>query len=92
MRTDPLSSAVHDHLGFMKLVAGRFDEALDHFARAHALDPNLQFLDQHLVRALTFAGRFSEALSLWENRDRPKYRQGPLKTRLAGSPGSPPPL
>ena len=59
---------VHDHLGFMKLVAGRFDEAIDHFTRAHALDPNLAFLDQYLVRALTFAGRFSEALSFWETK------------------------
>ena len=68
VRTDPLSSAVHDHLGVMKLVAGRFDEAIDHFTRAHALDPNLAFLDQHLVRALTFAGRLSEALSFRENK------------------------
>ena len=68
MRTDPLSSAVHDHLGFMKLVAGRFDEAIDHFTRAHALDANLAFLDQHLGRALTFAGRLSEALSFCEAR------------------------
>ena len=65
VRTDPLPSAVHDHLGFMKLAAGRFDEAIDHFTRAHALDANLPFLDQHLGRALTFAGRLSEALSFW---------------------------
>ena len=75
VRTDPLSSAVHDHLGFMKLVAGRFDEAIDHFTRAHALDPHLPFLDQHLVRALTFAGRLSEALSFWENKIDPVTRK-----------------
>jgi TolB-like protein/Tfp pilus assembly protein PilF len=68
VRTDPLSSAVHDHLGFMKLVAGRFDEAIDHFARASALDSNLPFLDQHVGRALTFAGRLSEALSWWDTK------------------------
>ena len=68
VRTDPLSSVVHDHLGFMKLVAGRSDEAIEHFTRASALDPNLPFLDQHLVRALTFAGRLSEALSFWETK------------------------
>jgi eukaryotic-like serine/threonine-protein kinase len=68
VRTDPLSSAVHDHLGFMKLVAGRADEAVDHFKRASALDPNLAFLDQHLGRALTFAGRLPEALSWWDTR------------------------
>jgi serine/threonine-protein kinase len=68
VRTDPLSSAVHDHLGFMKLVEGRADEAVDHFKRASALDPNLAFLDQHLGRALTFAGRLAEALSWWDTR------------------------
>ena len=92
VRTDPLSSAVHDHLGFMKLVAGRFDEAIDHFTRAHALDPNLAFLDQHLVRALTFAGRFSEALSFWETKMDPRPARSTLKTRPAGSLGSPPPM
>ena len=92
VRTDPLSSAVHDHLGFMKLVAGRFDEAIDHFTRAYVLDPNLAFLDQHLVRALTFAGRFSEALSYRRTKStRIPARSTPM-TRLAGSLGSPPPL
>jgi serine/threonine-protein kinase len=68
VRTDPLSSAVHDHLGFMKLVAGKSDEAIDHFTRASALDSSLPFLDQHLGRALTFAGRLSDALSWWDTR------------------------
>jgi tetratricopeptide (TPR) repeat protein len=68
VRTDPLSSAVHDHLGFMKLVAGRAAEAVEHFTRARALDPKLAFLDQHLGRALTFAGRLPEALSWWDTR------------------------
>jgi serine/threonine-protein kinase len=66
MRTDPLSPIVHDQLGFMKLVAGRFDEAVDHFTRAYALDPDLAFLDQHIGRALTFAGRLPEALSFFD--------------------------
>jgi tetratricopeptide (TPR) repeat protein len=50
----------------MKLIAGRFDEAIDHYTRARALDPNLPYFDQHLGRALTFAGRYSEALALWD--------------------------
>ena len=62
VRTDPLSGIVHFELGALKLVAERFDEAIDHYARAHALDPNLTYINQHLGRALTFAGRFSEAL------------------------------
>jgi tetratricopeptide (TPR) repeat protein len=64
--TDPLSATVHDQLGFAMFVAGRFDEAIQHYGRARALDPALPFLDQHLGRALTFAGRFSEALSFWD--------------------------
>jgi tetratricopeptide (TPR) repeat protein len=67
-RCDPLSPIVHDQLGFMKLVAGRFDEAVDHFTRAYALDPDLAFLDQHIGRALTFAGRLPEALSWWDTK------------------------
>ena len=66
VRTDPLSAIVHAELGFLKLVDGRFDEAIDHYTRARALDPDLSNLNQQLGRALTFAGRFSEALSLWE--------------------------
>ena len=91
VRTDPLSSAVHDHLGFMKLVAGRVDEAIDHFTRARALDTNLAFLDQHLGRALTFAGRLSEALSLWETRMDPSGKV-PYKDSPGGQPGSPQPM
>jgi TolB-like protein/Tfp pilus assembly protein PilF/predicted Ser/Thr protein kinase len=66
LRNDPLSGAVHDHLGFMKLVAGRFDEAIDHFTRARALDAGLSFVDNHIGRALTFAGRLPEALSWFD--------------------------
>jgi TolB-like protein/Tfp pilus assembly protein PilF/predicted Ser/Thr protein kinase len=68
MRNDPMSGAVHDHLGFMKLVAGRSDEAIDHFTRARALDAGLPFVDQHMGRALTFAGRLPEALSWFDRR------------------------
>ena len=59
---------MHFQLGALKLVAERFDEAIDHYTRALALDPNLPYINQHLGRALTFAGRFSEALSFWETK------------------------
>ncbi len=52
----------------MKLVAGRSEEAIDHFVRASALDSSLPFLDQHMGRALTFAGRLSDALSWWDTK------------------------
>jgi eukaryotic-like serine/threonine-protein kinase len=63
VRTDPLSGIVHFELGALKLVAERFDEAIDHYTRAQALDPNLTYINQHLGRALSFAGRFSEELN-----------------------------
>jgi tetratricopeptide (TPR) repeat protein len=56
MRTDPLSAPVVHELGFMKLIAGRFDDAMDHYTRARAHDPSLPYVDQHFGRALTFAG------------------------------------
>jgi tetratricopeptide (TPR) repeat protein len=65
-RSDPLSGTLHAELGYVELLAGRFDEAVDHYTRAHALDANLPYINQHLGRALTFAGRLSEALSVWE--------------------------
>lgn len=85
MRTDPRSPIVHHELGFLKLVAGRFDEAIDHYRRARELDANLPYVDQHLGRALTFAGRWTEALSLWETRRDP-YGNGLWKDQPGGHP------
>jgi serine/threonine-protein kinase len=66
MRTDPRSSIVHHELGFLKLIAGRFEEAIDDYKRARELDADMPYVDQHLGRALTFAGRWPEAMALWE--------------------------
>jgi TolB-like protein len=72
--SDPLSAIVHDQLGFLKLVAGRNEEALAHFTRARVLDPDLPFLNQHIGRALTFAGRIPEALAFWDELEDPMGR------------------
>jgi eukaryotic-like serine/threonine-protein kinase len=85
VRTDPLSPVVHSELGDLKLVTGRFDEAIDHYTRARALDPELPYVNQHLGRALTFAGRFSEALSFWETRMDPSGKV-PYKDSPGGQP------
>jgi serine/threonine-protein kinase len=85
VRTDPRSPIVHHELGFLKLVAGRFEEAIDDYKRAHELDANMPYVDQHLGRALTFAGRLPEALSLWESRMDP-YGKGYYKDSLGGQP------
>ena len=80
-RTDPLSGIVHAELGFVTLLAGRFDDAVDHYTRAYALDADLPYITQHLGRALTFAGRVSEALSFWETKMDPTgkipYKESP---------------
>lgn len=85
MRTDPRSPIVHHELGFLKLVAGRFEEAIDDYRRARELDADLPYVDQHLGRALTFAGRWPEALSLWETRMDP-YGRGYWKDQPGGHP------
>jgi serine/threonine-protein kinase len=85
MRTDPRSGIVHHELGFLKLVAGRFEEAIADYMRARELDADLPYVDQHLGRALTFAGRWPEALSLWETRLDP-YGNGYWKDRPGGQP------
>ena len=91
MRTDPRSAIVHHELGFLKLVGGRFDEAIDDYKRARELDAEMPYVDQHLGRALTFAGRWPEALSLWEKRMDP-YGKGYYKDSLGGQPWSQPPM
>jgi eukaryotic-like serine/threonine-protein kinase len=85
MRTDPRSPIVHHELGFLKLIGGRFDEAIDDYKRARELDADMPYVDQHLGRALTFAGRLPEALSLWESRMDP-YGKGYYKDSLGGQP------
>jgi serine/threonine-protein kinase len=85
MRTDPRSGIVHHELGFLRLVEGRFDEAIAHYTRARELDADLPYVEQHLGRALTFAGRWPEALSLWEMRKDP-YGRGYWKDQPGGQP------
>lgn len=51
---------------FLKLIAGQYNEAIDYLMRARTLQPDLLYLNQNLARALTFAGRTTEALAIWE--------------------------
>jgi eukaryotic-like serine/threonine-protein kinase len=66
LRVDPLSPDLYRDMGFVLINAGRYDEAIDHLMRARALQPDLPYVALHLPRALTFAGRTTEALALWE--------------------------
>ena len=47
------------------LVTGRYDEAVETFRQALALDPDLAFMSVFLPEALTFSGRLEEAWSIW---------------------------
>jgi serine/threonine-protein kinase len=85
LQNDPLSATVHDQLGFLALLAGRYDEAVDRFNRARAIDPDLPFLTQHIGRALTFAGRVPEALAFWDTKMDPLGR-GYWKDMPGGQP------
>lgn len=63
-RNDPLSLDVLREIGEVQLFAGRYHEAIETLQRVRAADPDFPFVNGHLARALTFAGRPAEALAL----------------------------
>jgi tetratricopeptide (TPR) repeat protein len=81
MQTDPLSAAVLHELGFLRLVAGRFDEAMNHYQRARALDPSLALRRSTSWKSTHVCGQvLGSALVLGE-------QKGPLWKRLLEGPG-----
>jgi TolB-like protein/tRNA A-37 threonylcarbamoyl transferase component Bud32 len=66
LRADPLSLDVRRELAMVQIMAGRYDEAIANLERVRTVDPNFPFGDLFLARALTFAGRLTEALPIWE--------------------------
>jgi eukaryotic-like serine/threonine-protein kinase len=69
-RADPLSLDVQRYEAILSIVRGRYDDAIVTLRKIRAEDPTFQFVDLHLARALTFAGRLEEAMPLWEERER----------------------
>jgi len=67
-QTDPLSLEVRRAMGELQIIAGRYEEAIDNLEHVRTVDPDLTYVDLHLARALTFAGRLAEALPRWEIR------------------------
>ncbi len=61
---DPLSLDLRRELAHVLIQAGRYDEAIENFDRARAVDPDFPVL--HLYRALTLAGRWAEAIPALE--------------------------
>jgi TolB-like protein/Tfp pilus assembly protein PilF len=66
LRADPLSLDVRRELAMVQIMAGKYEEAIANLQRVHAVDPNFPFVKLFLARALTFAGRLTEALPIWE--------------------------
>jgi len=73
LRNDPLSAAVHQELGVLQLVMGRYDAAAASFQQAIDFNSNLRFAEIFLAEALTFSGRLAEAWAIWEKR---RHRPG----------------
>lgn len=64
MAQDPRELHAHGvHLAQQR----RFEEALDLFRQAYALDADQPDLDRHIAQACNDAGRWSEAESAWKN-------------------------
>jgi TolB-like protein/DNA-binding winged helix-turn-helix (wHTH) protein/Tfp pilus assembly protein PilF len=69
LRNDPLSLEVQREIGHLQMLAGRYREAVGALERVRRIDATFPFVEIHLARALTFAGRPAEALSLLERLD-----------------------
>jgi serine/threonine protein kinase/Tfp pilus assembly protein PilF len=82
LENDPLSLDVQREIGEALLDAGRYEQAITALQRVRQVDPDFPFATVHLARALTFAGRPSEALALLEHLDgRDLGRYGPSNVR-----------
>jgi serine/threonine-protein kinase len=69
LENDPLSLDVQREIGEAQLDAGRYEKAITALQRVRQVEPDFPFATVHLARALTFAGRPSEALALLESLD-----------------------
>jgi serine/threonine-protein kinase len=74
MQNDPLSLDVWRETGELQFTVGRYDEAVNTFERLRTVDPEFPSSKMFLARALLFAGRLKEALSLFETVEKPGSR------------------
>ena len=75
LRADPLSLDVRRELAMVQIMAGRYEDAIANLQRVRTVDPDFPFAELFLARALTFAGRLTEALPIWEQgRDEPGWQ------------------
>ena len=72
---DPLSLDVQRELAIVQIMAGRYEDAIENLRRIRTVDPDFPFAELFLARALTFAGRLTEALPIWEQgREEPGWQ------------------
>jgi tetratricopeptide (TPR) repeat protein len=67
LRSDPLSLDVRRQLAIVDFQAVRYEQAIAELQRIRSIDPEFPFADGFLGRALTFAGRSSEAIPLLQH-------------------------
>jgi TolB-like protein/Tfp pilus assembly protein PilF len=67
LENDRLSLDVQREIGEVQIQSGRYEQAIETLQRVRAVDPDFPNADSHLARALMFAGRPAEALSLFDN-------------------------
>jgi tetratricopeptide (TPR) repeat protein len=68
-RNDPFSLDVQREIGTVQFLAGEYKEAVVTLQHVHTLEPDFPFVESWLGRALTFAGRPTEALAMLERLD-----------------------
>lgn len=71
LKNDPLSLQVQREIGHAQMENGQYEEAVSALERVRAIEPGFPATDEFLARALVFAGRPAEALSVFE-RTRPQ--------------------
>ena len=88
LRHDPLSVDAQRELASVLLGAGRHQEAIDLIQRFRALDPQTVDLraDRDLGRALTFTGRYEEAIAVLTS---PQFRSPGASSGLRSRTSSP---
>jgi Flp pilus assembly protein TadD len=59
---NPDSAALHNNLGYSRLLAGKFDEAMKELHKAIALDPDSETVQNNVRLALAAKGNYAEAI------------------------------
>jgi eukaryotic-like serine/threonine-protein kinase len=70
LRADPLSLDVQRYAAILAIIRGDYEDAIQTLRSVYVKDPAFTFVELHLARALTFAGRLDEAMPLWAEREK----------------------